>query len=151
MLSRDQVNRKHLAELIVAIVMIGAAAIQPWQFAAVGNANEMVAQQQLNTKAIDQIIGRSGELKGDVYKIGLPRTDLNVTADGESIKAGLALGSWMAFKRTGTHAMVMGDLVLLESEINPVLSRLEANGIEHSQDVVKTVVERGQLLKRNRI
>jgi biotin operon repressor len=71
-------------------------------------------------------------LKGDVYKIGLPRTDLKVTADGEAIKPGLALGSWMAFKRTGDHAMVMGDLVLLESEINPVLSKLQDNGIEIS-------------------
>src|SRR5436190_8244835 len=132
MLSRDQVNRKHLAGVVVVIVMIGAAGIQPRHIAAVGAPNETVVMQQLNTKAIDQIIGRSGELKGDVYKISLPRTELEVSADGESIKAGLALGSWMAFKRTGNHAMVMGDLVLLESEINPVLSKLEANGIEIS-------------------
>lgn len=132
MSSRDQVNRKHLAGLIVVIVMIGAAAILPRHIAAVGIANKTVAAQQLNTKGIDQIIGRSGELKGDVYKIGLPRTDLKITADGEPIKPGLALGSWMAFKRTGDHAMVMGDLVLLESEINPVLSKLEDNGIEIS-------------------
>ena len=133
MSNRDQVNRKHLAGLIVVvIVMIGAAAILPRHIAAVGIANKPSTEQQLNTKAIDQIIGRSGELKGDVYKIGLPRTDLKVTADGEAIKPGLALGSWMAFQRTGDHAMVMGDLVLLESEINPVLSKLEDNGIEIS-------------------
>jgi len=112
--------------------MIAAAAILRRHIAAVGIANKTVTVQQLNTKGIDQIIGRSGELKGDVYKIGLPRTDIKVTADGEPIKAGLALGSWMAFKRTGNHAMVMGDLVLLESEINPVLSKLEDNGIEIS-------------------
>jgi biotin operon repressor len=135
MSSRDQVDRKHVAGLIVfviVIVMIAAAAIRPRHTAAVGIANKTVAEQQLNTKAIDQIIGRSGELKGDVYRIGLPRTDLKVTADGEQIKPGLALGSWMAFKRTDNHAMVMGDLVLLESEINPVLSKLEDNGIEIS-------------------
>lgn len=133
MSSKDQVNRKHVAGLVVVVIaMIGTTAIRPRHTAAVGTANEAVAQQQLNTKAIDQIIGRSGELKGDVYRIGLPRTDLKVIADGEPIKAGLALGSWMAFKRTGDHAMVMGDLVLLESEINPVLSKLEDNGIEIS-------------------
>ena len=133
MSNRDQVNRKHLAGLIVVvIVMIGAAAILPRHIAAVGIANKPSTEQQLNTKAIDQIIGRSGELKGDVYKVGLPRTDLKVTADGEAIKPGLALGSWMAFQRTGDHAMVMGDLVLLESEINPVLSKLQDNGIEIS-------------------
>src|SRR6266480_1583591 len=122
MSSRNQVNRKHLAGLVVVVmVMIAAAAILPRHIAAVGIANKTVTVQQLNTKGIDQIIGRSGELKGDVYKIGLPRTDLKVTADGEPIKAGLALGSWMAFKRTDNHAMVMGDLVLLESEITAVL------------------------------
>jgi hypothetical protein len=129
----NQVNWKRAAGLIVVVIgMIGTTAIRPRHIAAVGAPNETVAEQQLNTKAIDQVIGRSGELKGDVYKIGLPRTDLKVTADGESIKPGLALGSWMAFKRTGNHAMVMGDLVLLESEINPVLSKLEGNGIEIS-------------------
>jgi biotin operon repressor len=133
MSSRNLANRKHaVALIVVVIVIIGVVAILPRHTAAVGIANKPLQVQQLNTKAIDEIIGRSGELKGDVYKIGLPRTDLKVTADGESIKAGLALGSWMAFKRTGNHAMVMGDLVLLESEINPVLSKLEDNGIEIS-------------------
>jgi len=128
-----QANRRSVAGFIVIVTaMIGAAAMLPRRIAAVGPSNERIAAQQLNTRAIDQIIGRSGELKGDVYKIGLPRTDLKVTADGESIKPGLALGSWMAFKRRGEHAMVMGDLVLLESEITPVLSKLEDNGIEIS-------------------
>src|SRR5882762_8908682 len=101
MSSKDHVNWKHLAGLVVVVfVVIGAAAIRPRYIAAVGAAKKTTfAEQQLNIKAIDQIIGRSGELKGDVYKIGLPRTDLKVTADGEPIKAGLALGSWMAFKR----------------------------------------------------
>lgn len=133
MSSRVQVNRKYVAGVIVIVtLMIGAAVMLPRHIAAVSTANEIVVVQQLNTKAIDQIIGRSGELKGDVYKIGLPRTDLKVTADGEPIKPGLALGSWMAFKRTGDHTMVMGDLVLLESEITLVLSKLEDSGIEIS-------------------
>ncbi|HWO00021.1 MAG TPA: DUF1259 domain-containing protein [Blastocatellia bacterium] len=132
MFSRVQVNRNVAGFIVLVAVIIGAAAMLPRYIGAVSASNETRAVQQLNTKVIDQIIGRSGELKGDVYKIGLPRTDLKVTADGEPIKAGLALGSWMAFKRTGNHAMVMGDLVLLESEINPVLSKLEDNGIEIS-------------------
>ncbi|MFY9570485.1 MAG: DUF1259 domain-containing protein [Blastocatellia bacterium] len=86
----------------------------------------------VDTKTIDAIFGRSGEMKDTVYKIGLPRTDLKVTADGVDIKPGLALGSWVAFKRSGNHAVVMGDLVLLENEVNPVLSKLEENGIEIS-------------------
>lgn len=86
----------------------------------------------LDTKKIDAIIGRSGEMKDGVYKIGLPRTDLKVRADGVDIKPALALGSWLAFKRMGNRSVAMGDLVLLESEINPVLSKLEDNGVEIS-------------------
>jgi len=86
----------------------------------------------VDSKKIDAIIGRSGEMKDGVYKIGLPRTDLRVRADGVDIKPTLALGSWMAFKRVGDHAMVMGDLVLLETEVNPVLTKLEESGIEIS-------------------
>ena len=127
MSSRVQVNRKYVVGFIVfTAVMIGAAVMLPRNIAAVDGANKTLAVQQLNTKGIDQIIGRSGELKGDVYKIGLPRTDLKVTADGEPIKPGLALGSWMAFKRTGDHAMVMGDLVLTTSTTTcsrPILLR----------------------------
>jgi hypothetical protein len=57
---------------------------------------------------------------------------LKVTADGVAIKPSLALGSWVAFRPSGGHAMVMGDLVLLENEVNPVLSRLQESGIEIS-------------------
>lgn len=85
-----------------------------------------------DARKIDAIIGRSGEMNNGVYKIGLPRTDLKVRADGVDIKPTLALGSWMAFKRVGGHTMVMGDLVLLETEVNPVLTKLEENGIEVS-------------------
>lgn len=90
------------------------------------------AAESVDTKKIDQILSRSGELRGDVYKVGLPRTDLKVTADGVAIRPALALGSWVAFKPSGSHVMVMGDLVLLESEVNPVLSKLQENGIEIS-------------------
>jgi|ERR1041384_302604 biotin operon repressor len=132
MSSSNHGTREYIVAAVFMIAMIGTEAIGARHTAAVGTTNEAVNVQQLNTKAIDQIIGRSGELKGDVYKIGLPRTDLEVTAYGEPIKPGLALGSWMAFKRTGDHAIVMGDLVLLESEITPVLSKLEDSGIEIS-------------------
>ncbi|HJQ22469.1 MAG TPA: DUF1259 domain-containing protein [Blastocatellia bacterium] len=86
----------------------------------------------LDNKSIEAIIGRSGEMKDNVYKIGLPRTDLKVRAGGVDLKPALALGSWMAFKRVGDHTAVMGDLVLLESEVNAVLTKLEDNGIEIS-------------------
>jgi hypothetical protein len=76
-------------------------------------------------------LGKSGtEMPGDVYRVGLPRTDLHVTLDGVDLKAGFALGSWVAFRPEGKSAMVMGDLVLTESEIPPVMSKLAEDGIE---------------------
>ena len=66
---------------------------------------------------------------GDVRRYGFPRTDLSVTLDGVTIKPALALGGWVAFKQMQTQAMVMGDLVLLESEINPVMEKMMAGGI----------------------
>jgi hypothetical protein len=66
----------------------------------------------------------------DVHRYGFPRTDLSVTLDGVTIKPALALGGWVAFKPSHGGAMVMGDLVLLESEINPVMAKLIEGGIE---------------------
>jgi hypothetical protein len=75
-------------------------------------------------------LGKQGtEMPGGVYRVGLPRTDLEVMLDGVAIKPALALGSWLAFKPMGNEVMVMGDLVLTEAEINPVLTRLEQGGI----------------------
>jgi Domain of Unknown Function (DUF1259) len=67
---------------------------------------------------------------GDVYKVSMPRSDLEVTADGVQIKPSFALGSWLAFKKAGEETMVMGDLVLTEDEVNPVISKLEEGGIQ---------------------
>jgi hypothetical protein len=78
---------------------------------------------------VAQALGRAGaEQPGGVYKVGFPRSDLTVTAGGVTIKPALALGSWVAFK----GKMAMGDLVLLEPEVNPVISALQAGGIEQS-------------------
>jgi hypothetical protein len=76
-------------------------------------------------------LGKPGtEMPGGIYRVSLPRTDLKVTLDGVEIKPALALGSWLAFKSMGSEVMVMGDLVLTEDEINPVLKRLEEGGVE---------------------
>jgi uncharacterized protein DUF1259 len=88
--------------------------------------------QGLDSAKIDQALGRSGQKIGDVYKVGFPRTDLHVSVHGIAIKPGLALGSWAAFTGTDADAMVMGDLVLLEDEINPVMEKLRSSGIEIS-------------------
>ena len=83
-------------------------------------------------KAVEQALGKAGQMMqpGDVFRIGMPRTDLNVTVKGVPVKAEFALGSYAAFKQMGDHAMVMGDLVLLDQEVPAVLSGLFAGGLE---------------------
>lgn len=79
--------------------------------------------------AVGKALGKDGAMQpGGIYKVSLPRTDLKVTLDGVPLKAGFALGSWVAFEPMGDEAMVMGDLVLTQAEVNPVLSRLEQEG-----------------------
>src|SRR5947209_6240316 len=85
----------------------------------------------LDTASIDRAIGRSGQaLAGGVYRVNFPRTDLNVSVGSVKVKPGLALGSWAAFKSAGDHAVVHGDLVLLETEVNPVISALQQHDFE---------------------
>jgi hypothetical protein len=86
--------------------------------------------QEIDWKKVDEALGRSGAVTGDVHRYGFPRSDLQVTLDGVTIRPALALGGWAAFKPAHGGAMVMGDLVLLETEINPVMSKLIENGLE---------------------
>ena len=82
-------------------------------------------------KAVEQALGKPGQLQaGDVFRVGMPRTDLNVTVRGVPVKPGFALGSYAAFKQAGDHTMVMGDLVLLDAEVPAVMSGLFANDLE---------------------
>ena len=81
--------------------------------------------------AVDSALGREGrDLPGEVRKYGFPRSDLHVTARGVAIEAPLALGSWAAFHAAAEGSMVMGDLVLLPAELNPVIRRLHEGGLE---------------------
>jgi hypothetical protein len=91
-----------------------------------------VSAQTLDKAKIDQALGRPGQAIGEVYKVGFPRTDLHVSVHGLAIKPGFALGSWTAFTGTDDNAMVMGDLVLLGDELNPVMEKLRAAGFEIS-------------------
>ena len=86
--------------------------------------------QQIDWQQVDAVFGRKPAVSDDVHRYGFPRTDLSVTLDGVTIKPALALGGWVAFKPMRGGAMVMGDLVLLESEINPVMAKLIEGGLE---------------------
>jgi hypothetical protein len=108
-----------------AIALIGTAAIT------VGFSLPLCAEPAVDWSKIGAALGKPGtEMPGDVYRVGLPRTDLHVTVDGIVLKPALALGGWLAFKAMGSEAMVMGDLVLTEGEVNAVMTRIEESGIE---------------------
>jgi hypothetical protein len=82
-------------------------------------------------RTIASVLGKPGaEMPGGVYRVALPRTDLHVMLDGVEIRPGFGLGSWVAFHEHGRDLMVMGDLVLLEREISPVMRRLAEGGVE---------------------
>jgi hypothetical protein len=82
--------------------------------------------------AVDRVFGQPGkDLPENVHKFSWPRTDLKVSIDGVAVEPALALGSWGAFqKMEGGSADTMGDLVLLGSEVAPVVSALEGGGFE---------------------
>jgi Domain of Unknown Function (DUF1259) len=86
--------------------------------------------QEVDWKKVDEAFGRGGAVAGDVHRYGFPRTDLQVTLDGVAIKPAFALGGWIALKPAHGGAMAMGDLVLLETEINPVMAKLIEGGLE---------------------
>jgi hypothetical protein len=86
--------------------------------------------QEIDWKKIDTALGKTAAVSGEVHRYGFPRSDLQVTVDGVAIKPALALGGWAAFMPMRSEAMVMGDLVLLETEVNPVMAKLLEGGID---------------------
>jgi hypothetical protein len=92
------------------------------------------AQTAVDWKAVESAIGRPAVVQpGDIHRFNFPRGDMQVTAAGVQIKPALALGGWVAFKAMpGGGALAMGDLVLAESEVDPVIGALQAGGVEQT-------------------
>jgi hypothetical protein len=102
-----------LAGFLAAAPALGFAADGDWQ------------------SQVGEALGKPGtKAPSGVYRVGLPRTDLKATLDGVELKPGFALGGWLAFEKMGNEGMVMGDLVLTENEVNPVMIKLAAGSIE---------------------
>jgi hypothetical protein len=96
----------------------------------VGSAPAYAARMEDWSK-VDQALGRQGkDFPSGVHKVGFPRSDLKITLDGTPIRAPLALGSWVALMPDHGGAMLMGDLVLTETEVGPVMRHLVAGGME---------------------
>jgi len=110
-----------MMRLVRSLVIIGAICAS----------TSLARAQAIDWQKVDDAFGRKpAVVAGDVHRYGFPRSDLNVALDGVTIKPALALGGWVAFKPMQGGAMVMGDLVLLETEINPVMTKLIENGID---------------------
>jgi hypothetical protein len=86
--------------------------------------------QEIDWKKVDAALGKTAAVAGDVHRYGVPRSDLHVTVDGVTIRPTFALGGWVAFKPSHGGAMLMGDLVLLGTEITPVMSKPLGDGID---------------------
>jgi hypothetical protein len=116
---------------IAAIVLTTAASAQKTDWRIFTEPFMSTAHaQDIKWEQVDDVFSRKAVVAGDVHRYGFPRTDLSVTLDGVTIKPALALGGWVAFKPMHGGAMVMGDLVLLDSEVNPVMAKMIANGLE---------------------
>jgi len=106
----------------------------PASLIAIGASSPAVGQAAPTFPGVEEALGRKGAAQpGEVLKFSFPRSDLSVTADGVAIKPALALGSWAAFKQIGKgQSMAMGDLVLTEDEVGPVMKALQSGGIEQT-------------------
>jgi hypothetical protein len=116
-------NRK-----LVSLCALGACALTAQTHAQ--GTKSTPAVESWNT--VDSILGRKGAQTGDVMRYGFPRSDLTVTAKGVQLKPAFALGSWVAFKRIPGAAMAMGDLVLTEDEVEPVMLALQKGGVDQT-------------------
>jgi hypothetical protein len=85
--------------------------------------------EEIDWKQVDAALGKAAAVSGEIHRYGFPRTDLDVTLDGVTLKPAFALGGWVAFVPAHGGVMIMGDLVLLETEINPVMKKLIDSGL----------------------
>lgn len=114
-----------------ACFLAGAAVVQnfDWQISREPFITAAHAQN-VDWQKVDEVLGRKPAVSDDVHRYGFARSDLSVTLDGVTIKPAFALGGWVAFKPAHGGVMAMGDLVLLETEINPVMAKMIAGGFE---------------------
>lgn len=117
----------------VALLGCGAGAAEDQPAAGVSADSAQGAAQVVDWKAVEAAIGRSAtQQPGDVYRFGFPRSDLRVTVGGIAVRPSLALGGWVAMKAVPGGAVAMGDLVLTEDDVSPVISRLQEGGVEQT-------------------
>lgn len=127
-------RRIFLAAGLSLFIVLTACATKAKEGDAPSSTQVPAALTPVDWTRVAEALGRAGALQpGNVYKVGMPRADLHVTVGGVRIKPMLALGSWVGFKQTGPNEVtVMGDLVLLDSEVGPVVRKLQEGGVEQT-------------------
>jgi hypothetical protein len=128
------VDTEKTMQLARIVRNIAATLLMAWVGVVCASAQEAAKpQDDREWKPVEDAMGRPGKLQPDgVFKFSMPRKDMKVTVEGTAIQAGLALGSWVAFEGTPAHAMAMGDLVLTEDEVGPVMLKLQQQGIQQT-------------------
>src|SRR3569832_1953619 len=111
---------RHIASLLATLAALGAG--------------QATAAADTDWARVDQTLGRKGATStADIHRYGFPRSDLNVSVDGVTINPSFALGGWVAFEAMPSgDTMMMGDLVLLDSELEPVMNKILDEGLEVS-------------------
>jgi len=120
---KEQMKQTIIIALLMATAMVQAAAQQPAK-------KKTASPASSGWQAVDKAMGRAGQDQPDgTHKYAMPRSDLNVSVEGVQVKAGFALGAWVAFRRMGRQAEAMGDLVLTQDEVGPVMQKLIDSGV----------------------
>jgi Domain of Unknown Function (DUF1259) len=117
---------RHLNHILTMTALLVAVVTLLWN-----PAISLTGEKALDTATIERLTGVKGEVseKEGVFKVSVPRSDLNVTVAGVKMTSPLGLTSWAAFQKAGDHIMAMGDMVLLEDQVNPVMSVALDNGL----------------------
>ena len=127
---RGVTMKKRIILLIVLFIMTVMVVLLFKNYVIIkpSNSDENI-QLPVNRQAIEAIFSRKGTVQDQVLKLTFPRTDLHVYIGKIPVEPGLGLTSWIAFKPHRNRTMIMGDLVLLDQEINPVISKLIEGGV----------------------
>lgn len=106
--------------------------VSVWMLCTLGSSASAQKAPALDTAAIEQLTGAKGSIDAaeGVFKVSLPRADIQATVGGVRVTPPLGLTAWAAFTQTAKHTMVMGDIVLLENQVNPVMSIALDSGLE---------------------
>ncbi len=112
-----------MAELLKRLMVPSLLIALPWSML-------ISAPATADFKEVEKILGFSGQMDEGAFVVRFGRSDIKVSIEGEPMPTALGFGSWTAWKDMGKEAMVMGDLVLLEKEVNPVISALEEANIQ---------------------